>query len=302
MKNKALLALTALLLAPVVTLHAAAEPGPVPATPRPRIENFRLSGEQWTCSADGKVLAGVLLRPEGKGPFPAIILSHGLGGSAQGIALSKGRELVKWGFVCIATDYTHAGQGGWRGGGDASRQRPGLAGGPDGARRAVGDMDFSQAGARPENIRRALACLEILCQQTDVDARHIAAYGHSMGAFVTIALAAAASDRLAAAAITSGGVQIAAGSTAAAPTTTVAGAVRVPFLILQGAQDKTVPPESSALFKQMLDQNKVPTERHVFEGVGHNVPTERASEVNRLMREWFTRQGLLVSAPNHEAK
>ncbi len=294
--------LAALLLAPLATLHAAAEPDPLPATPRPRIENLRLNGEQWTCSADGKPLTGVLLRPEGRGPFPAIILSHGLGGSAQGIALSKGRELVKWGFVCIATDYTHAGQGGWRGGGDASRQRPGLAGGPDGVRRGVTEVDFSQAGARPENIRRALACLEILCQQKDVEVRHIAAYGHSMGAFVTMALAAAAADRLAAAAITSGGVKIAAGSTAAAPTTNVAGVVRVPFLILQGAQDKTVPPESSALFKQVLDQNKVPNERHVFEGVGHNVPTERAAEVNRLMREWFTCHGLLETAQSHEAK
>jgi dipeptidyl aminopeptidase/acylaminoacyl peptidase len=69
--------------------------------------------------------------------------------------------------------------------------------------------------------------------------------------------------------------------------------VRVPFLILQGSLDKTVPPESSELFKQVFDKNKVPNERHVFEGVGHNVPTERASEVNRLMQGWFKKNGVL---------
>ena len=244
----------------------------------PKIEGFQLNGEQWTCTADGKPLSGMLLKPEGSGPFPAIILSHGLGGNARMIATARGAELVKWGFICIATDYTHAGKGGDVRGGD----RKGV--------------DFSEAGARPENIRRGLACLEILRQQKDIDPKRIALYGHSMGAFVTIALAAAASDKIAAAALTSGGVQTAKGSTAAAPTTNVAALVRVPFLILQGAKDTTVPPESSELFKEVLDKNSVPNERHVFDGVGHSVTTERTDEVNRLMRDWFMKRGVLSSA------
>ena len=259
---------------------APAQPPPATASQTPRIENFQLTGERWTCTADGKPLSGVLHKPEGKGPFPGIVLSHGLGGNAQGIALNRGREMVKWGFVCIATDYTHAGKEG---------------GGQAGARGGLAGVDFSQAGARPENIRRALACLEILRQQKEVDPRRIAAYGHSMGAFVTIALAAAASDKLAAAAITSGGVITPEYRTASAPTTNVAVLVRVPFLILQGAQDKTVPPASSEALQQVLEKNHVPNRRCVFDGVGHNVPTERADEVNRLMRELFTKYGLLLS-------
>jgi dienelactone hydrolase len=249
----------------------------------PKIENFKLTGERWTCTADGEPLSGVLLRPESNGSFPAVILSHGLGGNAQMIAVARGREMVKWGMICIATDYTHAGKSG---GGRAGR----------------GEVVFSTAGARPENIRRALACLEILRQQNDVDPRRIAAYGHSMGAFVTIALTAAASDKIAAAAITAGGVVTDQYRAASAPPTQMAAQVRVPFLILQGATDTTVTPESSERFKQVLDGNKVPNERHVFEGVGHNLPGERTAEVNRLMREWFTRYGLLSSAQRHETK
>ena len=248
----------------------------------PTIEGFHLSGEQWTCMADGKPLSGMLLKPEGSGPFPAIILSHGLGGNAQMMMRTRGAELVKWGFVCMATDYTHAGKGGGGRGGDRS------------------GVDFSQAGARPENIRRGLACLEILRQQKDVDPKRIALYGHSMGAFVTIALAAAASGKITAAAITSGGVQTAKGSTAAAPTTDVAAKVRVPFLILQGSKDTTVPSESSELFKEVLDTNNVPNERHVFDGVGHNVPTEQTDEVNRQLCEWFTAQKVLIPSANKE--
>jgi dienelactone hydrolase len=277
----------AALIATLLLARAGGQDRPVPqtqpASPAPRIENFQLKGEHWTCLADGKAFSGLLLRPEGKGPFPAIILSHGLGGNAQGIALSRGRVMVKWGFVCIATDYTHAGKQGAR----------------RGARADVSGVDFSQAGARPENIRRALACLEILRQQNVVDRRRIAAYGHSMGAFVTIALTAAASDKFAAAAITSGGVRTAAGSTAAAPAESVASQVRVPFLILQGGLDRTVPPESSALLKQALDKSKVPNERRVFEEVGHNLPTERAVEVDRLMQEWFTKQHVLLRASSN---
>lgn len=241
--------------------------------PAPKVEGFQLSGEQWTCTADGKPLSGLLLKPEGAGPFPAIVLSHGLGGNAQTLMRTRGAELVKWGFVCIATDYTHAGPGGGRG------NREGI--------------DFSQAGARPENIRRGLACLEILLQLKAVDPKRIALYGHSMGAFLTVALAAAAPDKVAAAAITAGGVVTAGYRVASAPAAEVADGIRAPFLILHGTADTTVLPESSELLKKRLDAHGVPNARHLFEGVGHGLPVEKTDEVNRLMRAWFTAHGLL---------
>jgi dienelactone hydrolase len=242
----------------------------------PKIADLRLSGEEWSCTADESAVKGMLLKPAGDGPFPAIILSHGLGGNAQTMMRMRGAELVKWGFVCIATDYTHAGKSGGRGNQDG--------------------IDFTKAGARPENIQRGLVCLEILRQQKDVDPKRIALYGHSMGAFLTIALAAAAPDKIAAAAITAGGVVTADYRAASAPTVEVADRVRAPFLILHGTTDTTVLPQSSERLKQCLDSHGVPNARHLFEGVGHGLPNEKSDEVNRLMREWFTKHGVLLSA------
>src|SRR4051812_45020411 len=53
-------------------------------------------------------LTGVLLKPPGPGPFPAVLLSHGSDGSAALLASLLGPTMVQWGLVCIATNYTHA--------------------------------------------------------------------------------------------------------------------------------------------------------------------------------------------------
>src|SRR6187399_1701852 len=73
------------------------------------LAGFKLDGDRWTYQDDTITIRGILLKPEGKGPFPAVLISHGLGGSAQSFGLGKAREMVKWGLVCIAPDYAHAG-------------------------------------------------------------------------------------------------------------------------------------------------------------------------------------------------
>jgi poly(3-hydroxybutyrate) depolymerase len=56
----------------------------------PALEGFRLSGEQWTCVADGKPLSGLLLKPEGydaeaERRFPVLYWLHGSGGGLPGL-------------------------------------------------------------------------------------------------------------------------------------------------------------------------------------------------------------------------
>jgi dienelactone hydrolase len=224
---------------------------------------FQLDGERWTYRDGGFSMEGILLKPEGKGPFPAVLISHGLGGNAQSFGMMKAREMVQWGLVCIAPNYTHTGQGG----------------------------DRAQFGASAENIRRASTCLDLLRTLPEVDSTRLAAYGHSMGGFVTIGLASAKVDAVKAAAITGSGISPQDGY--AAPSAQAAEKIRAPFLMLHGANDNVVRPEQSAALKQVLDANQVPNDRLIADGQGHPIDQTMRDEVFKLIREWFTNQGVL---------
>jgi dienelactone hydrolase len=257
--------LIALLL---LTLTAVAAPG-----------ELKLSGDRWTYRDGEFVMNGILLKPEGKGPFPAVLISHGLGGSAENFGLNKAREIVKWGFVCIAPSYTHSA--------GASGGRPGASkGGPPNKIAGQHAADF---GASAENLRRAQTCLDLLSRMPEVNAKRMFAYGHSMGGFVTIGLAASEPDRLQAAAITASGIGRTEGQPA--PSTTKAEKVRTPFLLLHGSTDTIVRPQQSEEFKGILDKNSVPNERTVYEGEGHPVDQTQRERVYDSVRAWFVKHG-----------
>lgn len=249
---------------------AAKEPATAP-------EDFQLAGDRWTYRQGEFVISGILLKPEGKGPFPAVLISHGLGGSAESFGLTKAREMVNWGFVCIAPSYTHSvGPPG---------NRPGAprAGPPPNA--ANGGQQPADYGASAENLRRARTCLDLVGRMPDVDANRLFAYGHSMGGFVTIGLAATAPTRLRAAAITGSGIAPAEGFPA--PSAAMAERVRTPFLILHGTADPVVRPRQSAEFEVVLDDNHVPHQRVLYDGEGHSIDQTQRERVFAAVRAWF---------------
>ena len=231
-----------------------------------QLEGFRLEGTRWTYEGDGLKMSGILLKPEGDGPFPAVLISHGKGGRAEAFGGSHGRVLVGYGLVCIAPTYTHA---------------AGELGGQGGD------------GASAENLKRARKCLDILESLPYVDKNRLGAYGHSMGGFVTIGLAAV-EPRLKAAAITGSGISPQEGY--AAPSAAQAGKIRIPFLMMHGEADSTVRPSQSAALKEVLDGNKLPTEYHVYPGEGHPIDRTQGTEVHALIRKWFERHGVLKPA------
>lgn len=228
------------------------------------VKGFQFNGAHWTFREGDFTMDGIFMKPEGKGPFPAVLISHGMGGNAEGFGMMKAREMVGWGLACIAPNYTHS---------------------------AAAAGERAQFGASAENLRRARACLEILRGMSEVDGARLAAYGHSMGGFVTIGLAAAEPRLLKAAAITGSGVASQGGY--AAPSAAAAQGIRTPFLMLHGANDTTVRPEQSAALKKVLDDNKVPNDRLIADGQGHPIDQTMRAEVFRLVREWFVTQGVL---------
>lgn len=271
-------------------------------------EGFKLEGTKWTYHEGDLTMTGVLYKPEGPGPFPALLISHGRGGTAEAFGGGKAREFVKMGFVCIAPNYTHAGPAGGananEGGGarrrpegtprDPNAPRP-TGAGAGGTRReggpggGAGQLAGAGApGASEENLKRASKCLDLLQGLPYVDGKRLAAYGNSMGAFITVALSASEAGRLRATAITAGGIGGRGGAfdVSASPPT-------VPMLILHGSADGTVPPDSSVRLKELLDGNKVPNERHLFDGIGHNLHQQKAAEVNALIKAWLAKHGLL---------
>jgi len=240
-----------------------APPAPGESAAKAADARLQLEGERWTWREGDFTMSGILLKPEGRGPFPAVLISHGLGGSAGSFGLQKAREMVRWGMVCLAPDYTHSGAGG----------------------------DRAAFGASDENLRRARTCLEILRGLPEVDASRLAAYGHSMGGFVTIGLAASQPEGLKAAAITGSGVAPQDGHPA--PSIKTAERIRTPFLMLHGADDTTVRPEQSAALKQALDRSGVANDRLIADGQGHPIDQTMREEVFRLVREWFEKHGVL---------
>jgi dipeptidyl aminopeptidase/acylaminoacyl peptidase len=146
-------------------------------------------------------------------------------------------------------------------------------------------------GASAENLRRARTCIEILQGLPYVDGRRIAAYGHSMGGFVTIGLAASAPDLLRAAAVSGSGVAPRAGFPA--PAASEAAKIRTPFLILHGADDETVRPEQSAALQAALQTNGVACLRHVYEGEGHPIDQTKRDDVFQRVKQWFAQYGVL---------
>jgi dienelactone hydrolase len=213
-------------------------------------------------------LSGVLMKPPGEGPFPAVIVSHGYGGSAAGYARNLGAKLVPWGLVVIAPNYTHAG------------------GGPAGSPGGTGDLGGS-AAANVQRARRALAILEALGY---IDITRLAAHGHRMGAFVTTALAGAHPGLLRVASHTAGGVradQVAGPAPAGAQARTI----RTPYQLHHGDRDQVVALAADQRLDELLQAAGTAHELLVYPGFDHNqIPTD-ALMLGRV-RAWYARHGL----------
>jgi dienelactone hydrolase len=229
------------------------------------------SGATWTLvgTLDGTPvdLQGLLLKPRGRGPFPAVVLSHAAGGNAESYGHKLGSVMRTWGLVCIAVNYTHA-----RG---APHGTPGT---------------LLQQGASPANAFRAHAAVTVLARLRYVDVHRVAAHGHSMGAFITTAFAAAYPDDVRVASHTSGGVLLDAIHREGMPFPSVAQARRIkaPYQWHHGLLDYVVPFLLDRLFDSVLT---APHEGHLYGRLTH---AELATDPEMLtrVRAWYTAHGM----------
>ena len=228
-------------------------------------------GATWTFRAtvDGTVydLQGILFKPAGTGPFPAVIVSHGAGGNARGYSRAIAQTMVTWGLVAIATNYTHAG------GVDVGS--PGTA---------------NEPGASVANVRRAERLLDILKSLGYVDMKRVVAHGHSMGAFVTAAIVAADPAAFIGASHSAGGVRPDVGA-GAAPTETQVATIAIPYQMHHGDADVVVALSSDQRLASLLTQRRVVNELHVYAGASHEDVSMNATMLDRVKR-WYADHGV----------
>jgi dienelactone hydrolase len=236
------------------------------------------AGATWTLvgTLDGTRvdLQGILLKPRrrifffwrDRGPFPAVVLSHGAGGNARSYGRALGAVMRTWGLVCIATNYTHA------------------RGVPIGTPGTLLEQGDSKA-----NVLRAHAAVTVLARLGYVDLRRVAAHGHSMGAFVTTAFVAAYPGEIRVASHTAGGV-LDGVHLEGVPIPSVAEARRIqtPYQWHHGLRDLVVP----FLLDRRLDSVlTAPHEGHLYARFGHGDVAEDRQVLDRI-RAWYAAHGL----------
>jgi dienelactone hydrolase len=227
------------------------------------------TGANWTYrSIDQGVtyaLEGVLfVPPTGSGPFPAVVVSHGKGGTPRAYSANVGRTMVTWGMVVIATMYTHAP--------DAEDQ---------------GNLPDGADGASSANVLRANKARDLLTCVAGVAMNRVAAHGHSMGAFVTGQVLGVHPTVFRAASHTAGGVS----STGAATKPAAAQQIVTPYQLHHGDADTVVPLALDRALDSILTGNGVAHELHVYAGLGHDIgsnPTMLAR-----VRAWYQTHGVL---------
>jgi len=235
------------------------------------------SGATWTLvgTLDGTTvdLQGILLKPRGRGPFPAVVLSHGAGSNAQSYGRELGSVMRTWGLVCIAVNYTHS------------------RGVPHGA---PGTGTLLQQGASPANAFRAHAAVTVLARLRYVDVRRVAAHGHSMGAFVTTAFVAAFPADVRVASHTSGGVLLDAIHRQGMPFPSVAEARRIqaPYQWHHGLLDYAVP---FLLDKRLDSVLESPHEGYIYPRLNHAAVAMNPQVLARV-RAWYTAHGMFQTS------
>jgi len=230
------------------------------------------SGATWTFRGvvDGTRydLSGVLLKPPGRGPFPAVILSHGFDGNAAMLASLLGPTMVSWGLVCIAPNYTHA---------------TGVPiGAPGGAR---------EPGASRANVLRAHMTYELLSRLGYVDTTRVAVHGHSMGAYLDVAVAGAYPHEFRVASQTGGGVRPDYVIEGPAPSPAQARGIVTPFQMHHGELDTTVPLSFDQRFDAILTAAHVEHQLFVYPNEGHLQVRADAAMLTRV-RAWYAAHGM----------
>lgn len=213
-------------------------------------------------------LSGVLMKPVGPGPFPAVILSHGYQGNAGSFASRIGPVMAGWGLVSIAPNYTHS------------------SGVPIGKPGGVGEPGASEA-----NVLRLHMTRELLRRLGYVDMSRVALHGHSMGAYLGVAAAGEYAQDFRVASQTGGGIRPGLIRSGPAPSPAQARSIRIPFQMHHGGADETVPLSFDQRFDELLSTMGVEHQLFIYPGKGHLEVRQDPIVLERI-HAWYAAHGM----------
>ena len=138
--------------------------------------------DDWVDTARGRTLPVKVYYPaSGDGPFPVVVVSHGLGGTREGIAY-LGEYFAAHGYISLHVQHPGSDDSAWRG-----KMRPMAS-----MRKAATDLD--NILDRPKDVTFVLDEAERRAKAGDAlwakaDFTRVAVAGHSFGAFTALAAA-----------------------------------------------------------------------------------------------------------------
>jgi len=230
------------------------------ATPLERVE-FEGADQQLISGGliRGDHIQGYLAKPEGAGPFPAVIGLHGCGGMSDTTKRKLADELVGWGYVVLLVD---------------SFARRGVEHACTG-----GYSDI--AGMRRSDAYGALA---FLARQTFVDPQRVAAVGFSQGGWVALFVAEANSFEPF---VGPSNLRFRAVVALYPICKWAMGRLVIPTLILIGALDDWTPAADCSEKIDAWRTDGVPLEQVVYPGVHHSFYYPEFQPGRKIFGHWL---------------
>lgn len=220
-------------------------------------------------------MTGVLIKPQGNGPFPGVVFNHGGGSTARIEGIEYGSQFALGGYVSITCNGTHSGLE------RMSPERRPRRGSPS---EWTPEMSarFGEVWNNEDNFRRAGANLDVLAALPFVDGKKLAMAGHSMGGFLTLEMLKR-SDKIKVAWINAAGSRF---HTFASPGDGLE-SIQAPVILVAGEEDNVVPLPTVIDLKRRLDAAGKRSKLLVFPGERHNVLKDRINTVFENVLDWF---------------
>lgn len=267
-----------------IMMQVAAASAPAPYDPDRTLFEVRTFDEVWTDGARARAVPVRVFLPAGPGPFPVVIVSHGLGGSRESYAY-LGQHLAARGYVCVHLQHAGSDAEVWRG-----KAHPFLELG-----RAA--RDIRAALARPADVRFAIDRLTELAQ-TDhslggkLDLSRIGVAGHSYGAWTALSVAGEVFENpLDGQVVSLADTRVRAAVAMSAPVSLrtrrmlerAFGAITIPVLHLTGTKDESPLGETRAAQRRLPFDHSLRSDRILitFQGADHFVFSGRLWRMKR---------------------